>query len=131
MFVKTLAFARSMMVLNVILEMIEKLGSSILENVQDVLSFIAHALEPTATSQSEARKDEATRSRSPRPDSLRIVDNDDDYEYDARAPDSLESGHFVPQDLAFTAVNLLLAVLEGAASSSRLAALALTILLLS
>lgn len=109
-----------MIILNVILEMIEKLGSSILENVQHVLSFIAHALEPTATSHFEALKDRATRSSTPGLEGLRIVDNDDDYGNDAHSPDSLESGDPVAQDLAFTAVNLLLAVLEGDSSSTRL-----------
>lgn len=91
--------------------MIEKLGTSILENTQHILSFIAHALEPAPSLRPEAQNIDVPSLHGWRFGGLRIVDNSDDDEYNAPAP---ENGDYGSQDLTFTAVNLLLAVLEGA-----------------
>ena len=115
-----------MLMLNVILEMIEKLGSSILENVQHILSFIAHALEPAAISRSEAQDIGVLRRRALKLDDLQIIDRDDEGEYRVPAPDGSENSDPSSQDVAFTAVNLLLAVLEGASLIPYILALVLT-----
>lgn len=114
---------RIVLLLNIVLEMIEKLDSSILGNAQHILSFIAHTLEPTPVSNVSAPPSlEASSGRGLRLDDLRIVDSDDEDE--SEDPDEGEAdsddegpaeadGLPASQDLLFTALNLLLAVLEG------------------
>lgn len=114
---------RIVLLLNIVLEMIEKLDSSILGNAQHILSFIAHTLEPTpAPNVSAPSSLEASSVHGLRLDDLRIVDSDDEDESedtDGGEADSDDEGlpeaDGLPasQDLLFTALNLLLAVLEG------------------
>lgn len=112
---------RIMLLLNIVLEMIEKLDSTIiLGNAQHILSFIAHTLEPKAApapskAPVHSHREATSSSRGLRLDDLRIVDSDDEDEVseDENGESEIE-GQPTTQDLLFTALNLLLAVLEGA-----------------
>ncbi|KAF8319706.1 hypothetical protein DL93DRAFT_2053341, partial [Clavulina sp. PMI_390] len=100
---------QTILLLNVVLEMIQQLGSSILQDVNHILSFVAHALEPPQTS--------ATLITEQRPDN-KLVDSDDEDEDDGPIETEEDEGHPVDgvptrQDMLFTALNLLLAILEG------------------
>lgn len=100
-----------MLLLNIILEMIEKLDSSILGNAQHILSFIAHTLEPNPASMSRPHSHQAASSRGLQLADLKIVDSDDEDEESEK--EEIEDNFSSSQDLLFTALNLLLAVLEG------------------
>lgn len=104
--------------------MIENLDSSILSDVQHILSFIAHTIEPAPKRHETAPlPPEASGPRPLRLDDLRIIDSDDeeeDREDEADGADSDdetdgegEAGVDGGGGIISTALNLLLAILEG------------------
>lgn len=94
-----------LLLLRLVLELQQKLGSSVLTEPEHVLQFVAHAIEPKRTEP----KDSTTISSSI--DALRIVENDSDDE---------EETTQVQDDMAVTAVTLLLSILEGKRTHSNM-----------
>lgn len=108
-----------MLQLNIVLEMVQQLGSTILTQPQHILSFIAHALEPPPSKKDPHRRD----ARAPKTaggglgiNDLRIVevDSDDEDEDSGQGLGELEDDNDdVGDGMIFTSVNLLLSILEG------------------
>lgn len=96
-----------MLHLNVVLEMVQQLGSTILTEPQHILSFIAHALEPPP--EKPRRERVTSRSITSHPN-LRITDVDSDDE-DEGTEEAIDDD--VGDGMIFTSVNLLLSILEG------------------
>ncbi|EUC57692.1 nucleolar protein [Rhizoctonia solani AG-3 Rhs1AP] len=94
---------KTLLYLRLILEMQQKLGSSVLTEPEHILQFIAHVIEP------KKPHEEPERARDP----IRIVEQDSDDE------DQLEHPQ-VQDDMALTAVTLLLSMLEANENMSTL-----------
>jgi len=103
-----------MLHLKLVMEMVEQLGSTALTQPQHILSFIAHAIDPSNTP-GPKKKEKADQKGSAglRLDDLRIVETDSDDEGDPLRLEDDSDDEDGPEDLTSTAVNLLLAVLEG------------------
>lgn len=99
------------------MEMVEQLGSAVLSDPQHVLSFVSHSIR-AAEESSETTKVPKSRGP-PKPPSqgiasLRIVEqNDDEGSRVIEADEDEDSDDEGPDDLIGTALNLLLATLEG------------------
>lgn len=91
---------RTLLFLRLVLELQQKLGSSVLTEPEHILQFVAHAIEPK---QSERRPDRTTSGSGV--ESLRIVEEDSDDENEQATQDE--------DDMAVTAITLLLSILEG------------------
>lgn len=94
---------RAMLFLQVVLEMVEQLGSSILTQPEQILSFVSHALEPTVVEEQASTKSHS------KGVSVKITQGDSDDE----DGDEDEGGLGGGDDVIFTALNLLLSILEG------------------
>lgn len=92
------------------MEMVEQLGSTALTQPGHILSFVSHALRSPAETSSYVKADRQT--LSPHLNGLRIVDDADDAVADA-ADDGNDSDDEGADDCQETALNLLLATLEG------------------
>jgi hypothetical protein len=92
-------YARVILFLRLVLELQQKLGSSVLTEPEHVLQFVAHAIEPKQPEQESSRIDRGV-------DSLRIVDEDSDDENDQEVLEEQD-------EMVVTAVTLLLSILEG------------------
>ncbi|QRV87573.1 Required for nuclear transport of RNA pol II C-terminus 1 [Ceratobasidium sp. AG-Ba] len=90
---------RIMLFLRLVLELQQKLGSSVLTEPQHILQFVAHAIEPRADEPNSTPTDRDM-------NRLRIVETDSDDEND---PEVLEEQN----EMALTAVSLLLSILEA------------------
>ena len=110
-----------MLHLNIVLEMVEQLGSGVLRETEHILGFISHALQPVPMAPKSSSQSPAQGRSFAIPDSaltglriddLRIVDRDSDFEEEEDGDEADAGG----DDMTFTAVNLLLSVLEGAFS---------------
>ncbi|KAG8745544.1 hypothetical protein FRC10_007722 [Ceratobasidium sp. 414] len=90
---------RTMLLLRLVLELQQKLGSSVLTEPEHILQFVAHAIEPK---QAEPTPNPVDKNLG----SLRIVEVDSDDEND---PDATQE----QDEMALTAVTLLLSILEA------------------
>lgn len=92
------------------MEMVEQLGSTALTQPEHILSFVAHALRSPEETSPNDKPDRQT--LSPHLNGLRIVDDADDVAADL-ADDGNDSDDEGADDYQETALNLLLATLEG------------------
>lgn len=112
----TIWSSRTLFYLRIVMEMVEQLGSTVLSDPQHVLSFASHSIRSAQESADDIKVRKRNRSAKPPSQgmaSLRIVEDDEDEvpgTAEAREEDSDDEG---PDDLLATALNLLLATLEG------------------
>ncbi|KDQ15352.1 hypothetical protein BOTBODRAFT_624950 [Botryobasidium botryosum FD-172 SS1] len=96
---------RTLLHLNLIMEMVDQLGSTILTQTDHILSFIAHALEPSVIPTSKPPNSGKPKGNGLSLDDLKFVEPDSDDEEEEEG----DGGN----DMVFTAVNLLLSILEA------------------
>lgn len=103
------------------LKMVEEMGSELLEEPTQIIAFVAHALDASEPATSAgAKAKEPKEPNEPKAggglglDDLRIVDEDDEEDMPGTQEDEGVVPGLGPDEMAVTALTLLLAVLEGA-----------------
>lgn len=98
------------------MEMVEQLGSTVLSDPQHVLSFVSHSIRSAQESADDMKVRKRNQSAKPPSQgiaSLRIVEDDEDEGPGMAEAEEEDSDDEGPDDLLATALNLLLATLEG------------------
>lgn len=108
---------RSLVRLQLVLKMVEEFGSDVLQDPPQIIEFVAHALDARGTTLAETqpkqRKDTRVHRDTLDRDGLKFVD-DEEMEADVRDAEDENAGLGLgPDEMALTALTLLLAVLEG------------------